>query len=174
MRLIQTIHSKRDAKVQLDQWLVIRERMEYFLPIRRQLLKPNEKLSRITSRRETTASVTNMYTEPPNTTLKSYLQNSNLAANSQILSIPIILFGCMHWAYLEGGYGSARSRYDIKVDKFECPLIASPLVRAATIWPGNACPCVGGTRPLWTAEADAQEKEKHRRVLEWSPVRKLK
>lgn len=77
--------------------------------------------------------------------------NKSLAASSHILSIPMILFGCIHCEYRDGGYGSALSSKDMKLDRYECPLSVSPLVRAAPICPGRAWPWLGGTRPRWTA-----------------------
>lgn len=64
--------------------------------------------------------------------------NSSLAASSQMLSMPMMLLGCMHCPYLDVGYGSARNSSDMYDDRYEWPLrptaaaaaaAASPLVR---------------------------------------------
>lgn len=39
--------------------------------------------------------------------------NKSLAASSHMLSMPMMLLGCMHWPYLDVGYGSARNSSDI-------------------------------------------------------------
>lgn len=98
--------------------------------------------------------------------------NNNLAASSQIFSIPIILFGCMHWPYREVGYGSARISIEIKLDKYVCPFSGSPLVSA--ICPGNPGCCVGGTLPLWTAEKKNFEKERMDNIRNWRRAKKEK
>lgn len=43
----------------------------------------------------------------------STAEKSRRAANSQMLSMPMMLLGCMHWPYLEVGYGSARRSMDM-------------------------------------------------------------
>ncbi len=74
--------------------------------------------------------------------------NSKRAASSQMFSMPMMLFGCMHWPYREVGYGSARNNMDIKLDRYVCPFSGSPL----SIWPGNPGCWVGGILPRCTAE----------------------
>lgn len=45
--------------------------------------------------------------------------NSSRAASSQMLSMPMMLFGCMHWPYRDVGYGSARNSSDMYDDRYE-------------------------------------------------------
>ena len=75
--------------------------------------------------------------------------NKSLAANSHMFSMPMMLFGCIHCPYREVGYGSALRSMEMKLDRYVWPFRGSPFAHVTC--PGNGC-CVGGIRPLWTAE----------------------
>lgn len=62
-----------------------------------------------TSRRSATWSVTCSSGKKGMFLAHSTAEKRSRAASSQILSMPMMLFGCMHWPYLEVGYGSARN-----------------------------------------------------------------
>ena len=86
----------------------------------------------------------------------STAENSNLAANSQIFSMPIIPQGIFIPCWKRAvGYGSARNKSVMKPDRKECPLV-SPLTPCAVFCWVKAW--VGGRRPRWTAEALAGKK----------------
>lgn len=66
-----------------------------------------------TNRRSATWSVTCSSGKNGMFLVHSTAENSSLAANSQILSIAIMLVGWTHWPYRDDGYGSARSSSDM-------------------------------------------------------------
>lgn len=77
--------------------------------------------------------------------------NSNLAASSQIFSMPMIPHGMFRPCWnLVVGYGSARKRRAINPERYEWPLDPSPFTPG---WFVFACgtTCVGGIRPRCTA-----------------------